>query len=109
MKLDTSQREFLITFFERAECAGWKNIAEKLIDNGVCIIAGITKPWLGGIGNFIDMDSDIGDLVGCSRLTFNLDEFLGSEYFKEKSNSYLSKLWSHKHKLDADIESIQNL
>ena len=54
-KLDKTQVDFLLEYFFKDESfVGWRNIGERLIENGSCIIAGIGCPWKGRIGNFIE-------------------------------------------------------
>lgn len=54
INLTENQKEFLLdNFFKLGDYYGWKNIATKLLENGVCVVAGGECIWRGGIGNFI--------------------------------------------------------
>jgi len=78
-------------FFINGESAGWDNIATKLLQEGSCIVAGSSKLWYGGIGNFINCDP-AENAVGCSLLTFDKDSFLQSVWFKEQADSHIKAL-----------------
>ena len=85
--LTPAQKEFLLTFFEDKKFAGWKNIANSLLDTGSCIVAGEECIWRGGIGNFIKVTpTPAPNFVGCSEYTFNVESFMDSAWYKEKLN-----------------------
>lgn len=81
-KLNETQKEFILETFFVESCAGWKTIGTDLIENGECIVAGTTRIWIGGVGNFITIEPAIGT-VGCSLYKFDLESFLSSDSFKE--------------------------
>ena len=107
--LTENQKEYILEyFFKNNEYAGWKNIANILLERGKCIVPGKKCIWYGGIGNFIKT-SDSTEAVDCLLYTFDLDYFLTSEWFKEITNHYESKLFTKKLKLDKEYEDIINL
>ena len=87
-------------FFKNEEYAGWGSIAQKLLEDGKCIVAGNSKLWYGGVGNFIKCTS-AEDAIGCSLLTFDKDSFLQSVWVKEQVGYYLKELT---HQID-DLEN----
>jgi hypothetical protein len=78
-------------FFKNEEYAGWGSIAQKLLEDGKCIVAGNSKLWYGGVGNFIKCTSAEG-AIGCSLLTFDKDSFLQSVWFKEQADYHITAL-----------------
>ena len=109
MTLTKYQEDFLLEYFFKSEkYAGWKNIATKLLHNGVCIVAGDTCIWRGGIGNFIKT-KNAENAVDCLLYEFDLVYFLSSEYYKEVSNNYISDLSDKKRRIDLEYEEICNL
>jgi len=113
-----AQKEFLLkTFFETDRFAGWKNIAEALIDTGKCIVAGEGSLWVGGIGNFIKTNP-AQNAIDCTELTFDLKSFVSTDnlYFTEGFNSHIEWLKAEKTKkeeylkyLSDSIESLESL
>ena len=90
--LTEHQRNFLLhTFFENEQFAGWKNIANNLMNKGECIVGGTEPIWKGGIGNHIET-STTESYVECLLYKFNLEEFLSSEFYKEVKDAYMNKL-----------------
>ena len=90
--LTENQREFLLNrFFQNSSYVGWKNVAEKLLDNGHCIVAGEDCIWIGNIGNFIQT-SEAKDAVDCLLYEFNLKIFLTSEFYKENWENKVASL-----------------
>lgn len=87
--MDENQRNWLIeTFFKNEKYAGWRKIAEKLIDEGSCITTTQGYDiWVGGIGNFIK-DEPFEGGVDLIRLTFNVKEFASKDnsFFMEYYN-----------------------
>ena len=94
-KFTEKQKEFMLDYFFRKEDSegyyGWKSIATALINDGCCIVAGRDKIWLGGIGNFINIE-DAKNAFECSKYTFNSDEFLKSQWFKDIAKSRCNEL-----------------
>jgi len=78
-------------FFKNEEYAGWDNIATRLLQEGSCIVAGNSKLWHGGVGNYIKC-APAENAIGCSLLTFDKDSFLQSVWFKEQANSHIKAL-----------------
>jgi len=100
------QKEFLLNyFFITREYAGWRNVAEKLIDKGRCIVAGNTRIWSGGIGNFLKIEP-AKDAVDCSVYIFYLENFLSSEFFKDVCNSYIAEIATKKREIEQQYEEL---
>lgn len=76
-------QEFLLRFFEDTKrIPNWKNVATTLIEEGECILAGSERPFAGGIGNFIEVNSDT-NLIECVKLKFDLESFKSSQFYKD--------------------------
>jgi hypothetical protein len=91
-KLTQPQKKFLLeNFFKKEEIPGWKNIAEKLLETGKCIVAGDTCIWKGGIGYFIGT-KDVKDAVGCIEYVFALEMFLSSKWYEDFKAEYIEQL-----------------
>ena len=106
------QKDFLLEyFFKNEKYAGWKNIATKLLETGKCIVPGKDCIWYGGIGNFIDTKptNDAIGVIGCIEYSFDLEYFLGSEWFKEIHNQYISILSNKKREIEDEYEQLINL
>ena len=87
MNLLPQQIEFLYAKFfahrdPQWDIPGAKSIAEALLVTGSCIVAGDSKIWIGGVGNFISK-SPAPNAVGCSLLTFDYPSFLKSPWVGE--------------------------
>jgi hypothetical protein len=93
-QLSKIQKDFIIEkFFKNEKFAGAKNVAEKLLEKGECIVAGEDCIWRGGIGNYIKT-TKADNAFGCLKYTFNIELFLSSDWFKsyvenEKQNLHL--------------------
>ena len=93
-QLTKIQKDFIVEmFFKNEKFAVAKNVAEKLLEKGECIVAGEDCIWRGGIGNFIKT-TKADDVFGCLKYSFNLEQFLSSDFFKlyaekEKENLHL--------------------
>lgn len=88
---ETQKNWILNTFFKNEKFAGWKNIAEKLIDTGSCITTSqATDIWIGGIGNFIKSGT-YEEGVGIIELTFDLKTFVSRDnaFFMQYYNQEL--------------------
>jgi hypothetical protein len=81
---------------------GWSVIAYKLITTGECTIAGTDPIWKGGIGNFINAKTSTNG-ISCLDLTFNLNEFLGSAYYKENYQYHIDKLQENVVKKEEEL------
>lgn len=109
MKLNENQENLIANlFFEHREYPGWRAIAQNLLLNGKCIVAGNKNIWIGGIGNFITV-TNTEDAVGCVLYNFNLDSFLSSEYFKDVMKSTLIDLNTRKRNIEKEIIDIKEL
>ena len=99
--LTDNQFTFLLdTFFVTHEFAGCRNIGEKLLKNGRCIVAGDgTNLWCGGIGNYIET-GETDEAVDCVLLTFDLDVFLKSQLYVQTKAAYMEDLG--RQRKDAD-------
>ena len=107
-KLTFYQKEFLLTFFQNSNYHGWRNIAVNLLDKGECIVAGTNCIWHGGIGNFIKTEI-AENAYECLVYKFDLENFLNSEWYKERSNNEISMLSSKKRALEEELEDICKL
>ena len=105
MGLTKEQRKFILLFFANEKYAGWKNIAEHLIDRGSVVVAGTECIWVGMMGNFIELSKAKGS-VGCSLYTFDLEEFLSSEYFKQ---NYIRKIEEYEKALEEKRKQVNDL
>jgi hypothetical protein len=103
-----NQRQFLLTFFTNEEFAGYRNIAEKLLNTGQCIVAGKECIWKGGIGNFIKT-SNAEEAVDCLLYEFDLEYFLSSEWYKERRLNILSMLSNEIKEVQTRFEDISEL
>lgn len=103
-KLTENQITYLKRFFEDEH----NNVADKLLRNGKCVVAGEGKLWWGGIGNFI-RNTDAEDFVDCTQLNFDVDEFLSSQWFKGTVQSHIEHRESEIEKLKAEIIDIKLL
>ena len=74
-------------FFYDKKFAGWESIANSLLETGSCIVAGEECIWKGGVGNFINTKS-APNLIGCSEYTFDVTNFMSSEWYKESLTTY---------------------
>lgn len=109
MKITTIQKEFLLkSFFKNEKYAGWRNVAEKLIDTGKCITSGTECIWNGGIGNYISLKPADG-AVDCSEYTFNLKSFLQSGWFKLYYKEYLKIIKTELDEKQKQYDEINNL
>lgn len=108
-KLTEIQKDFILqNFFKNESFAGWKNIANNLLDNGSCVVAGDSCIWSGGIGNFIKT-SNADNFVGCLLYEFDLEYFLSSSWFNQIIKPYISNLWEEKTKIQKEYQDIYNL
>ena len=87
-KLTQKQKNYLInTFFSfnlsknHNLVRGYPTIAGLLLEYGSCTVGGTTCIWFGGVGNFIKTSSEPTN-YGCLTYTFDLENFLKSDYFK---------------------------
>jgi|TARA_R110000851_G_scaffold47424_1_gene115005 hypothetical protein len=108
-KLTEYQAEFLLdNFFKNYEYAGWRGIAEKLLEKGMCIVAGTEPIWRGGIGNFIET-SEASDAIDCLVYQFDLDYFLSSAMYKEMHGLHVSNLGINREEANIKYNEIKEL
>ncbi len=104
--LTENQKEFLFNHFFKYEIyAGWKSIANSLLETGECVVAGDRCIWLGGVGNFIEVQNS-DRFIGCVKYKFDLEYFITSEYFKQIVESYTEQLVEKKKQLDSELVDI---
>lgn len=103
-KLTENQIKYLKMFFGNEH----SNVADKLLRNGKCVVAGDGKLWHGGIGNFI-RNTDAEDFVDCTQLNFDVDVFLSSQWFKGTVQSHIGHRESEIEKLRTEIIDIKLL
>ena len=110
-KLNDIQVEFLLTTFfsiSAENCANWRDIAIKLLNDGECIIGGNKRIWSGGVGNFITI-SNAENAFDCMLHKFSLDEFISSQYYKEVTDIYIVELLCRKLSIENEINNINAL
>lgn len=108
-KLTTPQKEFLLQhFFRHHKYAGWKNIAESLLEFGKTIVAGNDCIWKGGIGNFITLSEAPKDSVDCVVYEFYLESFLQSEWLKEVVSYYDTEMQERITELQKNLDKTIN-
>jgi len=91
-KLTENQILFLLDiFFANPNLPAWASIGRELLTKGKCIVAGTDQLWLAGIGNFINTEN-APDAIGCSLLTFDLESFLQTNFYKSIETEYLANL-----------------
>lgn len=104
--LTNYQKRFLLeNFFVNEKYLNWKGIADHLLSFGNCIVAGTEKIWVGGIGNFIQTEEAKG-AVGCTLYTFDLENFLSSEFFKEIKKDTVNTLNKQKAAIEKDCAEL---
>lgn len=94
IKLTENQKEFILNeFFRYDDCAGWRGIATKLLEDGVCIVGGESKIWKGSrgklIGDYIEVVVE-PSYHECSKYTFKMEEFLKSKLYSDTANRAIS-------------------
>ena len=87
---------------------GWKNVANNLIDNGVCIVAGDKCIWIEGIGNFIKT-KPAKNAFDCLEYTFNLKEFMKSAWFKYNCDKYFKIIREELKEIQQEVFEIEQL
>jgi len=108
MDLTYKQREFLLEkFFKNESYPGWRSIATKLLDNGYCVVAGDSCIWRGGIGNFI-VTKESDTFIKCLEYFFDLNEFVGSEWFKQVYSLQLDELALERKQTENKLVTIRN-
>lgn len=84
-------KEFILGhFFFNSKYAGWRNIAEKLLEEKSCIVAGNDCIWIGGVGNFIKLNK-AEEYFGCVEYKFDYNSFIKSAQFQNVIREYLSE------------------
>lgn len=90
--LTTHQRNFLLEyFFKNEKYAGWRNIANNLLNIGTCIVPGKECIWVGHIGNFITT-KPAANAVDCIEYSFDLVYFLNSAWYRDIRKQYVAIL-----------------
>ena len=109
MELTENQKNFLLeTFFKDETYANWRGIATKLLVDGRCVVAGKECIWFGGIGNFIKTKTE-DDYVDCLLYTFDLKNFLSSDYFQQCKIQYLTELGKKKREIELKYNELNSL
>ena len=111
--LTEKQIDFIIkNFFEintnTIKFPGWYSIAKTLLEKGNCIVAGDTKIWLGGIGNFIKT-KEAPNAINCLLYEFDLDSFLRSIWFTEVYTNYIQKILEEKNRIIDELYEASTL
>lgn len=108
-QLTKLQKEFILDyFFINSKYPGWRNIGEKLLTEGECIVAGEDCIWIGGIGNFIKTKKEDG-LIGCLRYKFDLYMFLSSPFYKEVYEEHIKDLEFQRNRIASEIEELKQI
>lgn len=101
-KLTESQINFILDkFFITELYAGARNIGEKLLTNGFCIVAGKTQIHFAPISQFIHTEN-ANEFIDCLKYTLDLEGFLKSQFFKSKVQSHIAKFKREKEKLQTE-------
>lgn len=108
-------KEFLLTEFFQAElkvdAAGWRNIAEGLIDNGKVITTkSAVDLWHGGIGNFIGIDNGPEGSVDCITMKFNAEGFVSknNKFFMERYEWALKEAGNELQEVQARYDELKS-
>lgn len=108
-------KEFIFQhFFRKDVYPGERSIAYNLMEKGECIVAGTTRLWHGGVGNFITVTPAEGT-IGCSLHVFDKQSFLESaifvlmlrEYVAEKRKNLKENINALKKQLK-DLDELEN-
>lgn len=106
-KLNKIQLEFIKEhFFKLTHAIGWKQIADNLLTNEHCIVAGTECIWRGGIGNFIKVEKSL-DAIGCLVYKFDVNTFLESEFFKEAYNAKIEALYKEMENAEENYKKMK--
>jgi len=108
MILNQHSKEFILQFFENKNYAGWKNIADILIQKGKCTVAGNECIWKGGIGNFINT-SPTPNAFNCLDYTFNLKEFTKSRLFQDTLELIITDVEKEKNAIQNKLDHLKDL
>lgn len=113
MKLTDFQVEYLCNnFFGSQEHAGALNIGEKLLREGSCIVAGDGNIWVGYmVDNYINKET-ADDLIGCARLTLDLENFLRNSFVRNHLENHLNELnlkLEHLLNVEGDLINLQEI
>lgn len=73
--------EEIVELLFQNELPGSSKIGLELLRTGYCVVAGTSKPWIGGVGNFVSL-SEAENAVGCSVIKLD-PKFFQSSLFKE--------------------------
>lgn len=99
-------KKLLLIFFQDERYAGWRNIAEALIETGECVIPNYSKnSFRGGVWNFVETENAVG-FVDCVKLKFDLENFKSSEFFKEQLSYFLAQKVKERDKIQKQLEEI---
>lgn len=95
--------ELLLPLFENPKYLGWKNIAIKLLKQEECIVAGDNPIWIGGVGNFITLESNT-TFIGCNKYIFDYYSFIKSKLVKEYIKVTQKDIYNTLNELKEKIE-----
>lgn len=91
--------KYLLPLFKHQKYPGALSIAEKLLNDGKCIVAGTELIWKGGVGNFIHIEPAQG-AINCSLYILD-SNFLDALFVK----NHLKVI---KEEIDQDILNLKN-
>lgn len=107
--LSKYQTEFLLQhFFKDEKFAGWREIANKLLETGECIVAGSACIWYGGIGNFIETKPAEG-AINCLLYKFDLDNFLTSALYESIKKERIAEVTQRKAEVIKEYHELLKL
>lgn len=109
MKLNEVQINLLTeTFFQTFVIPAWREIAETLITEGSCIVAGEGNIWEGGVGNFIERTKAAG-AIGCTLLKFDVDAFLKACWVQDQVKHQIRVCEKQLEIVQTNLESAKGL
>jgi hypothetical protein len=82
---------FIRNQFFKSDHPQAKAASDALLDCGTCVVSGIGKIWIGGIENSIKRNIE-ENFVGCTRLNFDKEAFLKSEFYQSRARQYIEEI-----------------
>jgi hypothetical protein len=82
---------FIRNQFFKSDHPQAKAASDALLDCGTCVVSGDGRIWIGGVGNFIKRNTE-ENFVGCTRLNFDKEAFLKSEFYQAHARRYIEEI-----------------
>lgn len=102
------QKDFILDeFFKNEEYAGWRNIAESLLNEGY-VTTTTCSIWSDNITNFMNIVASETN-IGCYDYEFDIESFLVSEMFVTAYKKKLTTLKENFDKVKSDYEDFKVL